>query len=148
MFVGDSIEIANLNAVLEYQLEPPLACERVFTTQLRDCLSESVTFAARFKLQEFAIRFAFFFEVAIDGNAPALDDENLFTAFFDVSEQMRREKYVSFAAVADLANQLDHSSSRGRIEPVRRLIEKNQARPVNDRLRKLGQLLHPKRVRT
>src|SRR6185436_7036957 len=88
MLVSDSIEIANLNAVLEYQLEPPLACERVFTTQLRDCLSESVTFAARFKLQEFAIRFAFFFEVAIDGNAPALDDENLFTAFFDVSEQM------------------------------------------------------------
>src|SRR5580765_2651091 len=61
---------------------------------------------------------------------------------------MRREQYVSLAAVANLANKLDHSLPRRRIKPVGRLIEKDQSRPVDDRLRKLRKLFHSKRIRS
>ena len=61
---------------------------------------------------------------------------------------MRRKQYVSLAAVANLANELDHSLPRRRIEPVGRLIEKDQSRPVDDGLRKLRKLFHSKRIRS
>ena len=60
---------------------------------------------------------------------------------------MRRQHYVRLTTVANLANHLDHSLTRRRIQPVRRLVEEDHLRPMHNRLRQLRQLLHAERER-
>jgi hypothetical protein len=59
---------------------------------------------------------------------------------------VRREEYACTSAVADLANERDHATSRWRIETVRGFVENDKFRTVDDRLSELRELLHPERV--
>src|SRR6185369_3676008 len=143
---GKLIEIANVYVVLEDQLQAALACERVFAAQRSNRFDESFAIAACFKLEEFPIRPAFFFEIAVNRYASVFDNQYLFAALFNVAQQMRRQENVSLATVANLPDEFDHSLTRRRIESVGWLVQKDQSRPVDDCLREFGELFHAERI--
>src|SRR5712691_8701290 len=53
---------------------------------------------------------------------------------------------MGLSAVANLADEPDHSLTRRRIEAVSWFVEENQLRAVNDCLSQFGKLLHTQRI--
>ena len=75
-------------------------------------------------------------------------NDDFVAAFIHIAQQMRRDHDVHVAAVANLANQLDHAIARRRIQSIGRLVEEYQFRPMSDCLRQLRHLLHAQRIRS
>ena len=147
MLEREAVQIADLDRLLHDQFYATLARQRVLASKSADRFDERRTVAAAgFELDEFAVRLAFFFEIAVGRDVAVLQHEYLVAAFLDVAEQMRRQQNACPSAVADLANKRDHPATRRRIEAVGRLVEDDKFRPVHDRLCEFGELLHPERV--
>src|SRR6185436_5848607 len=87
-----------------------------------------------------------FFQIALRGDAAALQNQYLIAALLDVVQQVRRKHDRRVAAVTNLANQFEHPHSRRRIQSVSRLIEKDQPWSMHDGLSQLCQLFHTQRI--
>src|SRR5215467_2382326 len=112
-----------------------LAGDGLFASERGYLLSKCLVVSACFHFEEPAIGPSLFLQIARDCDPAVSDNQNLFTAFLDVAQQMRREQDMGLAAVADFADEVDHSLAGGRVEPVSRLVQKNQSRTVNYSLR-------------
>src|SRR6185369_1034714 len=97
VFASDFVQIAYLDTVLQNELEPPFARKRVLASKTGDGLHKRSAIAARLDLQKLEICFSLVLKVAIDDDAPLLDDQNFLAALFDVSQQMLGKNDVSFA---------------------------------------------------
>ena len=77
---------------------------------------------------------------------PSLRIEDLVAALLDVAQEVRREDDADVARVADLADQPEHARRAGGSRPFVGSSRNSSLRPVRDRLRELGELLHAERV--
>src|SRR6185295_8397416 len=89
---------------------------------------------------------ALLLQIAVGGDAALLQDQHLLAALLDVAQQVGGEDEVDLAGVADVADQLQHALAGRGIEPVGRLVEKEEPGTVNQGLGELGELLHAERV--
>ena len=76
----------------------------------------------------------------------ALEQEDPVAGPLDVAHQVRREQQADAELAARLADQREHLLAAGRVEPRRRLVEEDEHRVVDERLRELHALPHPGRV--
>ena len=117
-----------------------------FAAQLFDRRLESSVGTARLQFQEPAIRPALLFQVAERCDRAVFQDQHLAARLFDIPQQVRGDHQVHGLRVANLTDQFDHALARGRVQSIRRLIQKQQFRAMRDRLRQLHHLLHASRI--
>ena len=79
--------------------------------------------------------------------SPRVEDDDRVTGALDVAHQVRRDDDADAELAADAADQLEHLAPPERVEAGGRLVEERDERVVDERLRKLHALLHPRRVR-
>ena len=81
-------------------------------------------------------------EIAGVGDPAVFEDEHLVAHRLDIAEQVRRQQDVGLAAIADVADEIDHPLAGRWVEPVGGLVEHEQARAVDQGLGELDHLLH------
>ena len=99
-------------------LHAVIAGHRIFATEVADRFDKLLLIAARFQQQKLAIRFALFFEIAVDGQPSIFQNQDLFATLFDVAQQVRRQDDIGLAAVANLAHQLIMRCRAGGSRPL------------------------------
>ena len=101
---------------------------------------------AQVQFEEATVGAALLGQVAVGGDLAPVEDQHLLAALLYVAQQVRRDNDPRLARIPDLADQPQHPETRRRVETVRRFVQKQEARPVGDRLRQLEQLLHAQRI--
>ena len=86
-------------------------------------------------------------DVALRQQFAAAEHEHVVAHRLDVRQQVAGEEQAHPLAVRQVAGQLDHLLAAGRVHAVRRLVEDQQLRVVDDRRGELQPLLHAGGVR-
>ncbi len=76
----------------------------------------------------------------------ALDRHEVVADALDLAEEMRGHDHGDPELRAGSVDELEHLVTAGRVEPVRRLVEQEQPRVVDQRLGELDPLAHPRAV--
>ena len=81
-------EVPDLDRFWKNHLEPPAAIHRQLAPQLLDSRQKHARFAARFHLNEFAIRSTLGFEVAMRDKQSFFEDHDLIATFLDIPQEV------------------------------------------------------------
>ncbi len=111
--------------------------------QRRHGAVEVVVGGLEIDLDEVLVGLAIGLEIAGVRDLPVLEDQDLVAHRLDIAEQVRGEDDPAGAAVADVADEIDHPLAGRWIEAVGRLVEHEQPGPVDQGLGELDHLLHP-----
>jgi hypothetical protein len=82
----------------------------------------------------------------LGGDAALVHHDDVVAGVLDVGQQVRREDQIQSLVVRDVAYELEHLVASLGIHPVGRLVEEEQVRIVDERLRELDALFHAGRV--
>src|SRR5256885_2042543 len=89
MVRGQSINVTNLSSLLQNDLQSILAGDSAFTSERIDRTYKLLEFAARFEHKKLLVRLALFLEITVLNQLSVLENDDLFAAFLDVTEQVR-----------------------------------------------------------
>jgi hypothetical protein len=84
-----AIKVPNLGLILQDELHTVCPGDRILTSQVTDRADKIPQLATRLEHQELFVGASLFFEIAVDDQPPLFQNQDLFSAFLDVAQQVR-----------------------------------------------------------
>src|SRR5438094_691389 len=98
----ETVQVADFDGLGHDELEVPRVLLGDLAAEPADGLGEPALVIARLELEEPSVRAPLLLEIAVDRNAPVLEDQDLLAALFDVAEEMRGDDHMDRTVAPDL----------------------------------------------
>src|SRR5262249_12258091 len=98
-----AVDLAQIDVVRQHNPDSSGAEAGAFTAQSAYRFKKAVALRD-FKLQEFEVGLALFFQIAESGDPAVFQDQHLVTALFNVAQQVGRDQHGDFAGIANFAH--------------------------------------------